>query len=66
VQSDVVPAHTWKDLFTAQGAKNPEPRIQMLNGFNEGWIEFEGGQAGSRKGPTNLEAALKAIVQRLN
>jgi hypothetical protein len=24
--------------------KNPTPRIQMLDGFNEGWIEFESGE----------------------
>ena len=28
------------------------PRIQMLDGFNEGWIAFEGGAAESRKGET--------------
>ena len=27
--------------------KNPTPRIQMLDGFNEGWIEFESGKANS-------------------
>jgi hypothetical protein len=25
--------------------KNPIPRIQMLDGFNEGWIAFQGGEA---------------------
>ena len=44
--------------------KNPEPRIQMLDGFNEGWIEFEGGEAGSRKGKTALESVLRALIER--
>jgi hypothetical protein len=34
--------------------KNPTPRIQMIEGFNEGWIEFEGGFEGSVKGQTSL------------
>jgi hypothetical protein len=36
--------------YKSQGMKNPTPRIQRLDGFNEGWIEFEAAQAGSRKG----------------
>jgi len=42
--------------------KNPEPRIRMLDGFNEGWIEFERGEAGSRKGNTALETVLKSLI----
>ena len=42
--------------------KNPTPRIQMLDGFNEGWIEFEGGEAGSIKGETELETVLSGLV----
>ena len=38
------------------------PRIQMLDGFNEGWIEFEGGEAGSIKGETKLETVLRGLV----
>jgi len=34
----------------------------MLDGFNAGWIEFEGGQAGSRKGTTTLHTALEGLV----
>jgi NAD(P)H dehydrogenase (quinone) len=34
----------------------------MLDGFNEGWIEFEGGQAGSVKGKVPLETVLSALV----
>jgi len=30
--------------------KNPIPRIRMLDGFNQGWIDFENGDAGSQKG----------------
>ena len=40
------------------------PRMRMLDGFNEGWIEFESGETGSRKGSTVLEAVLKALIER--
>jgi NAD(P)H dehydrogenase (quinone) len=49
-------------LFTAQGMKDPIPRIQMLDGFNEGWIEFEGGEAGFIKGETGLGTVLRDLV----
>jgi hypothetical protein len=44
--------------------KNPMPRMRMLDGFNEGWIEFEGGEARSIKGTTTLETALRGLVSR--
>jgi hypothetical protein len=40
---EAVPRESWEDLFRSQGMKNPIPRIRMLDGFNEGWIDFEGG-----------------------
>ncbi|WP_197077548.1 hypothetical protein [Hyphomicrobium sp. 99] len=43
--------------------KDPIPRIQMLDGFNEGWIEFEGAPATRLKGQTELEVVLKGLVQ---
>ena len=64
VRMEVVPRQTWESLFREQGMKNPLPRIQMLDGFNEGWIEFEHGEADSRKGSTSLESALKSLVER--
>jgi NAD(P)H dehydrogenase (quinone) len=62
VRMEVVPRETWEGLFRSQGMKNPLPRIQMLDGFNEGWIEFEAGNV--RKGRVELEPALKALVDR--
>jgi len=64
VKMEVVPRETWEPLFRSQGMKNPAPRIRMLDGFNEGWIEFEGGQAGSRKGTVALKTVLQALVNR--
>jgi uncharacterized protein YbjT (DUF2867 family) len=63
VRMEAVPRETWEDLFRSQGTKNPIPRIRMLDGFNEGWIDFEGGEAGSRKGTVALESVLKALLE---
>jgi hypothetical protein len=43
--------------------KNPIPRIKMLDGFNEGWIEFENAESGSRKGRVGLQAVLQTLVE---
>jgi uncharacterized protein YbjT (DUF2867 family) len=64
VRMEVVPEETWESLFLSQGMKNPTPRIQMLDGFNEGWIEFERGEAGSRKGKVALETVLQKLIER--
>jgi NAD(P)H dehydrogenase (quinone) len=64
VKMEAVPRETWEPLFKSQGMQNPSPRIRMLDGFNEGWIEFEGGEAGSRKGTVTLGIALEALVER--
>jgi NAD(P)H dehydrogenase (quinone) len=63
IRTEIVPRETWAALFKSQGMKNPTPRIQMLDGFNEGWIEFEGGEAGSVKGKVELEAVLRDLVE---
>jgi uncharacterized protein YbjT (DUF2867 family) len=64
VRIEAVPRGTWETLFKSQGMKNPEPRIQMLDGFNEGWIEFEGKEAGSRIGKVGLETVLRTLIER--
>jgi len=62
VRNEIVPRSTWEELFRSQGMKDPLPRIRMVDGFNEGWIDFESGQHGSRKAGTTLEAALQALI----
>jgi NAD(P)H dehydrogenase (quinone) len=64
VRMEVVPRETWEPLFKSQGMKNPGPRARMLDGFNQGWIEFENGEAGSRKGSVSLETVLRALIER--
>ncbi|MGA9586317.1 MAG: NmrA family NAD(P)-binding protein [Terracidiphilus sp.] len=66
VKARVVPRESWESLFLSQGMQNPLPRIRMLDGFNEGWIDFERGGANSRKGVTRLEAVLQSLIERAN
>jgi uncharacterized protein YbjT (DUF2867 family) len=63
VRAEIVPRETWEDLFRSQGMKDPKPRIRMLDGFNEGWIEFERGEAGSTKGNVALETVLRGLIE---
>jgi NAD(P)H dehydrogenase (quinone) len=62
VRAEAIPHDQWETLFRSQGMKNPLPRIRMIDGFNEGWIDFESGQANSRKDRTALEAVLRSLV----
>jgi uncharacterized protein YbjT (DUF2867 family) len=62
VRMQVVPRSNWEPLFRSQGMTNPLPRMQMLDGFNEGWIEFEGGQTNSSKGSTAIGTVLRSLV----
>jgi uncharacterized protein YbjT (DUF2867 family) len=59
VQARIAPRETWGALFREQGMADPLPRIQMLDGFNEGWLTFEGAP---RRGATSLDAVLRALV----
>jgi hypothetical protein len=44
--------------------KDPMPRIRMLDGFNEGWIDFEGDEAAVVKGRVALETVLRGLVSQ--
>jgi NAD(P)H dehydrogenase (quinone) len=63
IQVEAIPRASWYNLFKSHGMKNPTPRMQMLDGFNEGWIEFERGEYGSVKGNITLETALRGLVE---
>jgi NAD(P)H dehydrogenase (quinone) len=62
VQAEAVPRHTWEQLFRSQGMKNPGQRIQMLDGFNQGWIEFEQDETRRRKGRIGLKEVLARLA----
>jgi NAD(P)H dehydrogenase (quinone) len=61
VRAEVVPHETWKRLFDSLGMKNPGPRIRMLDGSNEGWIDFEGAPI---KGSIEFETVLRKLVEQ--
>lgn len=62
VRMQAVPRQEWEALFQSQGTADPTARIQMLDGFNEGWIRFEGGEAIPAKGVVGLETVLRQLV----
>ncbi|MGP9823286.1 NmrA family NAD(P)-binding protein [Ectopseudomonas khazarica] len=61
VHARSVPRDTWEQLFRSQGMHNPLPRMQMLDGFNQGWIDFAGTAI---HGTTELETVLADLIQR--
>jgi uncharacterized protein YbjT (DUF2867 family) len=63
VQTTAVSRDQWEARFRAQGMNNPAPRMQMIDGFNEGWIEFEAPEK-TLKGHVTLEAAIEELVTR--
>jgi uncharacterized protein YbjT (DUF2867 family) len=58
---EVVPRASWEAMFRSQGMKNPEPRMRMLDGFNEGWIEFED-REGVLRGKVEIETVLRILL----
>ena len=62
VRMEPVPRDMWEALFRSQGMKHPLARIRMIDGFNEGWIDFERGDAEHRTGRIPLEAVLKDLA----
>lgn len=61
VSARMVPRGEWESRFVAQGMTNPTPRMRMLDGFNEGWIDFEGV---SVKGGTSVDDVIGGLVSR--
>jgi uncharacterized protein YbjT (DUF2867 family) len=64
VKAEIVARERWQALFRAQGMQNPAPRIQMLDGFNAGWIDFGRRGTEARKGNMTIDQAIAALVDR--
>lgn len=62
VRAREVPRDSWEALFRAQGMRNPQPRVQMLDGFNAGWIRFESCEHETRKGTLSLQRVLEGLT----
>ena len=63
VRVEIVPHDTWETLFRKQGMKNPLPRMRMLDGFNEGWIDFPGNGDLALKGIVSVDTAISNLVK---
>jgi uncharacterized protein YbjT (DUF2867 family) len=64
VRAEAVSRDRWEAIFRAQGMKNPTPRMQMLDGFNAGWIDFPNRGANARKGSIGINQAVATLIQR--
>ncbi len=63
VRVETVPRESWEPMFRTQGMRHPMPRIRMLDGFNEGWIEFTEHGRSAIKGTTTLESVIAELVE---
>ena len=64
VVAQAVPRAGWEGLFRSQGMAHPLPRMRMLDGFNDGWIDFDPGSATLRRGTTTVQAVVDGLVER--
>jgi len=62
VLTEVVARNQWETIFRAEGMKYPMPRMRMLDGFNEGWIDFERQGAEQHTGTVEIETVLRDLV----
>jgi NAD(P)H dehydrogenase (quinone) len=65
VKVNAVPRKDWQNKFVAQGMSvdTTAPRIEMIEGFNSGWIEFERKDGDSVKGHVTIEEVVRKLVE---
>jgi hypothetical protein len=63
MRAEAVPRGRWEEIFRAQGMRNPQPRMQMIDGFNQGWIDFPDRGASARKGRVALDRVIADLVR---
>jgi NAD(P)H dehydrogenase (quinone) len=64
VETTIVPRSDWHDRFIAEGSPAPSERIAMLDGFNSGWIDFEGPPCEKQYGSKSLQSVLADLIFR--
>ena len=64
VRAQAVPREQWESIFRAQGMNHPAPRMQMIDGFSAGWIDFPNRGANARKGAIGIDQAIATLIQR--
>jgi len=57
-----VPRAEWEQRFRREGMQHPEARIRMLDGFNEGWIDFQCEGTERRTGTVELAQVLREVA----
>jgi NAD(P)H dehydrogenase (quinone) len=57
-----VPRAEWEQRFRREGMQHPEARIRMLDGFNEGWIDFQCDGTERRTGTVELAQVLSEVA----
>lgn len=57
-----VPRERWESIFRSHGMQHPLSRMRMLDGFNEGWIDFQRTGTECRQGETTLDTVLQKLV----
>lgn len=66
IKTNLIERSQWQRLFVQQGtaADRTTARIEMLDGFNSGWIAFEGGEAEHVKGKITIEQVLESLTSK--
>ena len=64
VRAEAAPRAHWEEIFRSEGMRNPFPRMQMVEGFNEGWIDFSNCGAEARPGRIDIDSAIAALVRK--
>ena len=64
VRAEAAPRAYWEEIFRSEGMRNPFPRMQMVDGFNEGWIDFPNCGAEARPGWIDIDSAIAALVRK--
>jgi NAD(P)H dehydrogenase (quinone) len=62
VKAVEVPRAEWEQRFRREGMQHPEARLRMLDGFNEGWIDFQGDGTKRRTGTVELAQVLSELA----
>lgn len=63
VRAEVVAREQWEAIFRAEGMLHPLPRVRMLDGFNEGWIDFPPNDPNVLKGHTDVREVVARLVR---
>ena len=63
VRAETVPRAHWAAVFEKEGMAHTAPRIEMLDGFNSGWIESERDGTENILGNRTLEEAFRDLLR---